>query len=237
VGKALQRRQVFVEGTPLPGTPWRIEGQDYVHLSVSLRMRAGETLLLVDPQGRRFAGKISALDRRAVSVEVEEELERLPKLRPIQLALCMPSAEAMDAALDAATQLGVTEFQVLSSAHSQKLPTGKAGRWERAMRQSCCQSFRAETMAILEPQSLDAFLKAERPGTKLLAWQGGGPMPASAKQGPLSLLIGPEGGFDEAELDLARAQGWQAWSLGPGILRVPVAVAAALGALQTAGKP
>jgi 16S rRNA (uracil1498-N3)-methyltransferase len=53
-----------------------------------------------------------------------------------------------------------------------------------------------------------------------------------AKGTPLRLLIGPEGGFTEAELGLGLTHGWTAVTLGPRALKVPTAVAVGLGGLQ-----
>lgn len=226
-------RQVYSSEDLKPGTATRIEGEDYVHLSVSLRMRPGEGLLLVDPAGLRFEGVIKALDRQAVTVEVEKSLDPQPELRPLALGLCMPAGEAFDSSLEAAVQLGATEIIPLISERSQRLARDKTARWARIAREACCQSFRAALPQVQGIKDLGGFLSAPRQGSRMLAAAGGAELgPGLALSGPVSLVIGPEGGFSPAELESAAQAGWKIISLGPRILRVPVAVAAALASVQ-----
>lgn len=226
-------RQVFVDALLAPGASTEISGDDYGHLTRSLRLKVGEALRVVDASFSPYLATLAAVDRRSAQLLVGEALPAEPAVAPLLLALCMPSAEAFDASLDAAVQLGATEIVPLHSARSRDQDGSKLPRWQRIAREACCQSLRARPPRIRAPLGLDDFLKASLPGGKFIAWQGSQEAPASLPAaGPLALLVGPEGGFEPAELELGIQLGWKAISLGRQILRVPVAVAAGLGILN-----
>jgi 16S rRNA (uracil1498-N3)-methyltransferase len=226
-------RQLYVGSKLEAGATAEVTGEDYHHLTRSLRAKVGEPVRLVDADFRAFKGVVVAIDRRAATFSAELELPSEAPLGPLALGLCGPAAEAFDAALDAAVQLGVTEFVPLQSARSRAMDASKLPRWERIARESCCQSLRSRPPELSPPQTLENFLKAARPGKKWLAWQGAEAPPRQMPHSePLTLVVGPEGGFEDPEIAMARAAGWQFLSLGPQILRVPVAVASGLAVLQ-----
>jgi 16S rRNA (uracil1498-N3)-methyltransferase len=214
-----------------------IEGEDWLHLTRSLRARVGERLRLVDPGFRAFEGAITAIGRRSLSVVAEAALPPEPEAPPLALGLCAAANEAFDASLDAAVQLGVTEFVPLLSAHSRALDGSRHERWLRLARESCCQSNRCRPPFIAAPMPLEDFLKAPRAGKKFVAQQGGASPAHAAPSEAISLVVGPEGGFSGEELELAAAEGWQALGLAPQILRVPVAVAGGLALLRSLRNP
>jgi 16S rRNA (uracil1498-N3)-methyltransferase len=226
-------RQIFIQGRLRPGGAATVTGADHHHLTRSLRAKIGEPWLLVDDAGDRFEASLESVTKLEAILRVTRGLGAEPELPPLTLALCLPKLDALDACLDAATQLGVTHFVPLNSARSQAVSAGRQERWQRIVRESCCQCLRSKPMQILEAQRLEDFLGKALPGRKLLAWQAGKLMQGRLDLAtPLTFLIGPEGGFEEKEIAAAMDNGWEPLSLGPQILRVPVALAAGLGALQ-----
>ncbi len=214
-----------------------LEGEDYIHLTRALRVRPGEILQMVDAAGIRFEGHIEGVDRRGVTLKALRPMPPDPVLPPLRVALCAPKAAAFEDALDAAVQLGATEFIPLASGRSQKLPLDRADRWQRMVRESCCQSLRAVPMRILPEQTIADFLRGYPEGLRLIAWQGGSGLEPIGSSDPVTLVLGPEGGFEESEMDLALATGWHPVRLGTLILRVPVALSAALGAIRAMRRP
>jgi len=226
-------RQIFVQGRLQTGSIAAVVGDDHHHLTRSSRAKIGELALLVDEAGGRFEGILESVNKSQALLRVTRPLPAEPALAPLTLALCLPKAEALDACLDAATQLGVTHFVPLSSARSQEFSSSRQERWQRIVRMSCCQCLRARPMELSAPRELETFLPQSGPGRKFLAWQGAAASNTSlAGQEALTYLVGPEGGFEDSEIAAAKESGWELISLGPRILRVPVAVAAGLGALQ-----
>jgi 16S rRNA (uracil1498-N3)-methyltransferase len=227
-------RQVFVNEALTGLQETQIVGDDYRHLTLSLRMKTGEGLRLVDPGRQVYRGTIRAIDRKAVHVSLEGSESNLPAEREATLGLCMTAHDAFDASLDAAVQMGVTSFVPLLSARSKAALKPRRERWERIAREAACQSFRLRCPEIKEAMSFEAFLAQEK-GKRFIAKPGASVLSARSlsPEAPFSVLVGPEGGFENSELEAAAASGWSALGLGPAILRVPVAVVAALSTLQT----
>jgi 16S rRNA (uracil1498-N3)-methyltransferase len=217
------------------GDQAELTGEDYMHLTRSLRARVGEPLRMVGPDFAPFLGTIIAINRHAVTLKASEAMPMDTQAPELVLGLCAPANEAFDAALEAAVQLGVSDFRPLISRNSRSPETAKRPRWERIVRESCCQSLRAQPLRIHDPQALEEFLRLPRQGGRFVAWQGAPARPLAHQRQPQALVVGPEGGFDDAEIALASSLGWEFLNLGPHVLRVPVAVAAGLGLLQASG--
>ena len=101
---------------------------------------------------------------------------------------------------------------------------------------ACEQCGRARVPAIAEPRTLDAFLAEPPPdGVRLLLTPEAQVSLAAVAQGaaPIALLVGPEGGLEEAERHAAMAAGWRACRLGPRVLRSETAAIAAIAVLQS----
>jgi 16S rRNA (uracil1498-N3)-methyltransferase len=149
----------------------------------------------------------------------------------------------MDLILQKATELGVTAIVPLTMARSTvrldaKSAATKQQHWQAVAISACEQCGRNTVPVVHAPQALDEALRAAtdlglmlRPDedslglSDLLA-------PATQDQ-PIHLLVGPEGGFDPAEITLARNAGFRSCRLGPRILRTETAGLAALAALQS----
>ncbi len=148
--------------------------------------------------------------------------------------------------LEKGTELGVSRFVPLVSSRAQVRTTGPAGeggtqraaRWRRIVTEAAEQSGRGRVPAI-DPPSLfeDAVSASGGPGLRLLPWEGERSQGLRSylraledRPAAVSVFIGPEGGFAEDEVRLAREAGCVTISLGPRILRSETAgiVAAAL---------
>lgn len=230
-------RQVYVPGLLSPGAFAEIEGEDYLHLTRSLRAKVGDPLRLVDTAFTAFSGRITAINRHSASVQADAAEAAGRESAPLVLGICVTANDAFDASLDAAVQLGATEIVPLQSARSRAVDESRLLRLQRIVRESCCQSLRLKPPRIASGQPLEDFLKSHALARRYIAWQGGTPGEKAGSGEALALLVGPEGGFEDAEISSARTQGWAPLSLGPHILRVPVAVSAGLGILQQLRNP
>jgi 16S rRNA (uracil1498-N3)-methyltransferase len=146
----------------------------------------------------------------------------------------------MDWTLQKATELGVTCIQPVLSARSVvRLDEHQAARklrhWQAIVAGACEQSGRSVLPEVREPLDLSRFLaEAPRGGQRLVLSPNG---PASlaglaTTATRVELLIGPEGGLDDAELDAAARAGFAPVRLGPRVLRTETAGIVALAVLQ-----
>lgn len=238
-------RQFFVETEGVDaarGLAWLRDAETVHHLRSVLKLAAGEAVILADGTGRRWKAALSEAGKREALFSLEAELPAPPACRPVCAAVGLARGGAFEEALDAATQLGATELVPLLTARSQvKVPADEApakmARWQRIVREAGQQCNRATLPRVLAPCTTGAAPALFGARRVLLAWEGGGMPMARALRGVppadgVMILVGPEGGFDPGEASALLAAGAQAVTLGPTILRTPVAVAAMLAGIQ-----
>jgi 16S rRNA (uracil1498-N3)-methyltransferase len=211
------------------------------HLLKVLRLGPGAGLRVFDGRGREHAARLTGGTVRAATVEVLEAREPAPESAlSIRLLQGIGRGERMDLVIQKATELGVAAIvPVLSARSVVRLSGDRAARrrahWQSVAIGACEQCGRATLPAIIEPCGLDeALAKLPADGPRLLpdpaaaAGLAGRPAPGPA----LTLLIGPEGGLDEAEIRAAGAAGFQRVRLGPRVLRTETAAIAAIALVQ-----
>ena len=138
------------------------------------------------------------------------------------------------------TEIGVSRFVPVVSERSQipgqAASDNRLDRWRRLILEAAEQSGRGHPPEIVAPMTLYEALRSAT-GLRLLPWEGERLQPLGAyirslddRPDTVSLFIGPEGGFDQSEVDLAREEGCTVLTLGPRILRSKTAgiVASAL---------
>jgi len=224
------------------------------HALKVLRLRVGAELVLFDGTGGEYPGRIVEVGRNAgndgqqvhVALDAWRDVEREPPLA-VTLAQALPTGDKMDWVAQKAVELGVTAIQPLQSKRSVVRLAGKradkrVGHWQQVAIAACEQCGRNRVpniMPIMElPQYLAQLSNDDAESRLLLAPDGGIQLSALAAQADmagkrLTLLIGPEGGFDQGEEQLAKLSGFRPISLGPRILRTETAGLAALAAIMT----
>jgi 16S rRNA (uracil1498-N3)-methyltransferase len=154
--------------------------------------------------------------------------------RHVTLAVAAPKGERLDWLVEKAVEVGVGVLIPLHSARSVVDPRpAKLERLRRTVIEASKQCGRNRLMAIWEAASFAECVRMFETAARLFAHPGGRAprdWPLGAPGTPIAILVGPEGGFTEAEAAAAIAEGWIAAGLGPTILRVETAavVAAAL---------
>lgn len=211
------------------------------YVSRVLRLRAGDELALFDGSGREHAGNISSASRKGVTVTIGEARGRnVESPLAVRLIQGLSRGDRMDLVVQKATELGVqritpviTEFSVV------RLDTAKASKrvehWMKIAQSACEQCGRNRIPAIDTPQPLAGMLESQAAGSTRVVLHPGtaGALPSpQAPDSLIELLIGPEGGLSDGELEMATAAGFLACSFGPRILRTETAAIAALAVLQ-----
>lgn len=209
------------------------------HAMRVLRLPVGQALTLFDGQGGEYAAIIERADKRSTQVRVTA-FDPIERESPLTLALAQGIAanDAMDFALRKAVELGVTSIVPLITARSAPLPAGERGarrhaHWQQIAIAACEQCGRNRVPAVAAPVSLDAWLAAAPRQGMILAPGGEATLAGlPAPSGALVLLVGPEGGFTESEIDGAQQAGLRALGMGPRVLRTETAGIAALAVMQ-----
>lgn len=233
----MARRRFFVD--QVRNGQAEITGENAHHLTRVLRVEAGQKFEITDEK-RVWLAAVDTARKDLVRFRVIEELAPGPEPPRITLYLALIKFERFEWAVEKATELGVTRIVPVDSSRSERgLFAGahkRVDRWRRIAREASEQSRRLCPPEVTLPFQLpEAVADAsdhrvwldEQAGTPLLL---GAFAPRPSDSG--ALLIGPEGGWVDAERSLFAANGWMPASLGPVILRAETAVCAALGVLM-----
>lgn len=206
------------------------------HLRV-LRLRPGAELRVFDGQGAEAHATLIRLDEGGAMLELGEAIENDRETpQPITLAVALLKGDKLSDVVRAATELGVTTFQLLQTRQSDVPEIGeqKLIRLRRVAAEASKQSRRAVTPEVLAPIPISQ-LRLE--GQGLLAHPGSAARLTDHLdwQRPLTLVSGPEGGFSDGEVRALTDAGFVAVTLGPRILRAETAPLALLGAVAATG--
>ncbi|MDH3318806.1 MAG: 16S rRNA (uracil(1498)-N(3))-methyltransferase [Betaproteobacteria bacterium] len=207
-----------------------------------LRMRPGDEVVLFNGRGGEYAGRIAAMDRLRVTVDVlqHRSLERESPLA-VTLVQGVSAGEKMDFTVQKATELGVAALQPVLAARSTGRITGeraelKRAHWRRVAVAACEQCGRNRVPEVLPVLPLAEYCRATAGGGArlLLSPQAELGMRAAAARldGAAALASGPEAGFGEDEEAMLVEAGFVPVRLGPRVLRTETAAIAALAALN-----
>lgn len=231
----------FVNTTPAVGTSVTIEGADARHIAGALRMTPGETLILCDGAGTDFACTITGVEREAVTLSVDAATPTTaePSLA-VTLYMGLPKGDKMELIIQKCVELGVTAIVPVSTSRcivrlDGKDAAKKQTRWQKIADEAAGQSGRGILPRVETPITWKQALARWEQENTLLCYEGGG-QPIGKLVSPadtaVSLVVGPEGGFDPAEVEAVTAVGGRIATLGPRILRCETAPIAALAVLM-----
>ena len=229
----------FVPG--VSGETALITGQDAVHIRRALRMKPGENLTLCDGQGTDYFCEIAAYEEETVRLKV---LYHTPTAcepdTAVTLYQGLPKGEKMEWILQKSVELGVTALvPVVTTRSIVRLKPGegekKRDRWQKIAAEAAGQSGRGIIPQVHRPLTFGQALDRLAEENTVVFYEGGG-QPLSGLVGretrALSIVVGPEGGFEGAEITALRERGAQVATLGKRILRCETAPLAALAVIM-----
>ncbi|HBI21511.1 MAG TPA: 16S rRNA (uracil(1498)-N(3))-methyltransferase, partial [Legionella sp.] len=210
------------------------------HVGVVLRMQPGDSLTLFCGDNREFLAHITTVNKKQVAVQVDE-VARVSRESPrqIHLAQALSKGDRMEWVIQKAVELGVASITPLFTAHCVvKLDAERLGKkqlqWQAIAIAACEQSGRNQVPTVHPACSYVAYLDACNAATKWILH------PSSERSwrdhafiaGDIALLIGPEGGLSQAEMNQAQSHDFMPLCLGPRVLRTETAAIVALSVLQ-----
>ena len=214
-----------------------IDGEDVKHIYKVLRLEAGNQIAINNCQGVEYLGEILEIDKKEVKVSLLRRLTTNNE-SPIEVHLFqgLPKSQKMDLIVQKATELGVMEITpVITERVVAKNEMGeykKMDRWNRISLEACKQSKRTMIPKVNEPMKFRNLLNILNKFDLILVpyenEQGKGLKSicssinrASVKT--VAIVIGPEGGFEESEIDTLKKHKAEIITLGPRILRTETA--------------
>jgi 16S rRNA (uracil1498-N3)-methyltransferase len=212
------------------------------HLARVLRLDRGHPVILFNGNGRDYRAEISQLAKRAVSARVLDDGQKVCRESPLRLTLAQGVArgEKMDFILQKATELGVVRIVPLITGRTEvKLDAERTARrlahWNAVIAGACEQSGRSSLPILEEPLRLAQWASTldDACGLRLALDPTGDITPRGLPAfTTATLVVGPEGGLSEQDLNLLDQADFLGLRLGPRILRTETAGLAAITALQ-----
>jgi 16S rRNA (uracil1498-N3)-methyltransferase len=222
--------RLFVAEPLSEGALLTLEGGQAHYLGKVMRVAPGDAVILCDDQTGEWAGRVTEAGKRDVALVVERLLRPREDVPNFWLCPALLKKAAFDLVLEKASELGVAALHPVLTRRcvADKLNPERA---RTIMTEAAEQCARTALPALDETTKLDALLKDWPEGRRLFFADEAGGVPAAAAfamfPGPAALLIGPEGGFDDAERQAIRAHpAAVAITLGPRILRAETAAIA-----------
>lgn len=210
------------------------------YISKVLRLAEGSPLTLFNGQGGYFTAIIQHITKKNVTVQLQQHhLTEYESPLTIHLAIAISKGDRMEWVIQKATELGVSEITPLISARVELKLKGerlekKLQHWKKIAISACEQCGRNRIPTINKLITIDEWLITAKADKKLVlhhrtdqALNSNEPITSAA------LLIGPEGGLNENEINKAESNGFEALHLGPRILRTETAPLVAITLLQS----
>ncbi|MDF1643439.1 MAG: 16S rRNA (uracil(1498)-N(3))-methyltransferase [Pseudomonadales bacterium] len=221
------------------GTTVTLEAQVSRYLMQSLRKAEGALIELFNGNGAQYAATIVNGSKSAVIVRIESE-DQVCKESPlaIHIGLAISKGDRMDYGIRKIVELGGNQITPLITRRcevrlSKERMEKRLKHWQAIVISACEQCGRNRIPELHEALPLEQWLSAVDEQARLIFQPGGSvsladrPVPES-----VALLVGPEGGFDDDEVEFAQQAGFDCIGLGPRILRTETAPLAAISVLQ-----
>jgi 16S rRNA (uracil1498-N3)-methyltransferase len=228
----------------LAGGRITFDAEESRHLTRVLRLAPGDTVVATDGAGRDYTVRLESVGAAVTGTVLGEAAGVAESPLAITLVQGVPKGDRMESIVRAATELGAARVRpALCERTIVRLEPARwrerARRWQRVAREAAKQSGRAVIPEIELPRPLGECLGGEpAPDLAWCLWEGGGRTLGEALDSagaPRSALvvIGPEGGLAEREVETARSRGLIVVSLGPRVLRTETAGPALVAILQS----
>ncbi|MCL2497577.1 MAG: 16S rRNA (uracil(1498)-N(3))-methyltransferase [Symbiobacteriaceae bacterium] len=218
-----------------------LTGNDVRHLQRVLRLQSGDKVECLDGRGHVYLVKLNHVEHDIAIGEIEDsyKVDSEPELQ-VTIAQGLPKGERWDFVLQKCSELGATVFQPLFTQRTivklqeEQIPR-RLERWQKIASEAAEQSRRSIAPRVLAPLTLSQWLeKSKEFDLVLVAWENEdklslkGALAALPDLKRLAILVGPEGGFADSEIEEAISAGCLAVSIGPRVLRSETASIAML---------
>jgi 16S rRNA (uracil1498-N3)-methyltransferase len=217
----------FYTNSALAVGPVLLQGPEAHHLATVCRFSPGEQVVLFNGDGQEYSAEVLSVNRKHVELEIRG-VERPPRELEfrMEIAAPLPKGDRAHFLIEKLTELGVTDFVPLCTERSVVQPREtKLERLQRTVIEASKQCGRNVLMQVHALAKWSEYCRRrELPARKLLAHLGGNsPMTKDSAITDVCGAVGPEGGFTDSEVEMAKAASWETVTLGPRVLRVETA--------------
>jgi 16S rRNA (uracil1498-N3)-methyltransferase len=209
------------------------------HLRDVLRMKVGDEAAVFDGEGAEYNCRIEEIEKKTARLSIISPVEPTSPESPceITLAASLLKSDKFDLVIQKAVELGVTHFLPVETVRSEakaKYSEKRVIRWRRIALDAAKQCGRARLMTVGDIVLFDSFVKTDdsREARVLFSERGGDAFSSLTHQKRITAIIGPEGGWDDGEIELARSHGVEIVTLKGRILRAETAAITIAALLQ-----
>ena len=229
----------YIEAELAVNTQIELTETVFHHWVKVLRARIGESATLFNGQGGEYEVSLIEINKKSASVSVNafNPDNRTPTISTL-LGQVMSKGDRMDYAIQKATELGVAKIQLLTSERCEMRlkydrDQKKLDHWQGIAIAACEQCGMNKVPEVLAPIALQDWLTSPLPNTKLVLAPNKDQVNVLADAtSEVALLIGPEGGLSEAEIEASNQAGFINWCIGERVLRTETAPIVALSILN-----
>lgn len=235
-------QQYFVKGALTLHQRLLLEEEPAHHIQHVLRMKEQEQIRIANDTEEVYLAHVEFASRQVYAV-LDEKIETITSKRRILLAQALIKGEKWDYLLQKSCELGVSEILPFTSKRCvvriKDEKTGKKlARWNKIALEACEQCKRPSIVSVREPMELAGVL-SEEADLKLIAYEQADHSTSRLKDvlnqhsdaQSILCVIGPEGGFEEKEIQEFMKHGYHCVSLGPRILRAETAALSILNSI------
>jgi len=234
----------FVTPEEMAGNSISITGENAAHAKV-LRLKAGEEVMVCDGQGNECLCRVETADGQYTLTVVSRAASETEAGVRVSVYMALPKADKLEHVIQKATELGAYEIVTFPTARCVSRPDEKSlskklDRWQKIAASAAEQSGRGRIPQVVVLTSYDAALKRAAQCDKAIVFyenEHATTLRQALESAPfqsVSILSGPEGGFEEWEISKAREAGLQVCTLGRRILRCETAPLCGLSAIMYA---
>ncbi|HEX6279609.1 MAG TPA: 16S rRNA (uracil(1498)-N(3))-methyltransferase [Pyrinomonadaceae bacterium] len=233
-------RRFYAPPTQIEGQTVRLDDDETRHLRDVLRLKVGDEANVFDGEGREFSTRIDSIEKRAATLTIQNEVIPASPESPLDLTIAavLLKGDKLDLVVQKAVELGVNRFIPMTSVRCDVKaadPSKRAARWRRIAMEATKQCGRARLMQIddvvdfrelidrTNGEDLTRIHFSERDGASFDAVEGANKILA---------FIGPEGGWDDAELEKAEAAGIVSITFGGRVMKADTAAISIASILQ-----
>lgn len=240
-------RRFFTDPENISGTCAKIV-EDANHITRVLRMNIGDNIIIFDGSGYEYAASLTSIDKDVCEAKIISKVysNQEPKVK-VTIYQCLPKSDKMDGIIQKAVELGafaivpVMADRCISKLDNTKKTTEKVRRWNKIAVSAAKQCGRGILPEVRNPisfrQAISALNDTELP---IMPYEEMGhsgiaslrsTLSASENVNEIGILIGPEGGFSDAEAAYAKESSIHMIGLGKRILRTETVSSAILAAI------
>ena len=222
-----------------------IKGSDVNHIRTVLRMKPGDRIEVIDPQGFRYEIVLAEVERDLVQGEILSKIAmRTESPVNIRMGQALIKGNAFDLLVRKATELGVHSIVALKTERcvarlAKESQAYRTQRWQRVAEEASKQCGRSRVPEIHSTVlSIEEFCQQSSDSDlKLVFWEGEQKSRLQDISAPdsvtsIAFLAGPEGGWAAEEIDFLKDQGFQTVTLGPRLLKADAVSLVILALLQ-----